>query len=233
VALRVEVVPDPPAAAAARIVAALQETLAGRGTATLALSGGGTPGPMFADLARAPLSWADVDVLQVDERVAPPGSPDRNLTAIEAALGRPLPTRLHPLPVDDADLEVAAARASAELVALAGDPPVLDVVHLGVGDDGHTASLVPGRDLAVADGPDVPAVAVVRGFRGHDRLTLTLPVLVRARIVVWLVAGADKARVVAGLRAGDPGTPAGRVAALRMAAGDPADLLICDPDAAG
>jgi len=232
VTLRVEVVPDPGAAAAAHIVGVLRAAVAARGRATLALSGGGTPLPMFVDLARATAPWGDVDVLQVDERVAPSGSADRNLTAIQAALGPPLPTRLHALPVSDVDLEAAAARASAELVALAGDPPVLDVVHLGVGDDGHTASLPPGHALAEADGPEVPAIAVVRSFRGHDRLTLTLPVLVRARVVVWLVAGADKAHVVAGLRVGDPSTPAGRVAALRAAAGDPADLLVCDPAAA-
>jgi 6-phosphogluconolactonase len=233
VTVRVEVAPDPATVAAAHIAVALHEMVAAQGTATLALSGGGTPLPMFVDLARSSVPWADVDVLQVDERVAPPGSPDRNLTAIRAALGPPLPTRLHALPVDDVDLDAAAARASADLVALAGDPPVLDVVHLGVGDDGHTASLAPGDALAEAEGPDVPAVAVVRAFRGHDRLTLTLPVLVRARVVVWLVAGAGKAHVVAGLRAGDASTPAGRVAALRARAGPDADLLICDPEAAG
>jgi 6-phosphogluconolactonase len=188
---------------------------------------------MFAELARADVPWADVDVLQVDERVVPPRSGERNLTAIEAALGPPLPSRLRPLPVDDPDLDAAAARAAVELLAVAGDPPVLDVVHLGVGDDGHTASLPPGHPLASAAGPDVPPVAVVRGFRGHDRLTLTLPVLVRARTVVWLVAGTDKAAVVAGLRAGDAATPAGRVAALRAAAGAADDVLACDAAAAG
>jgi 6-phosphogluconolactonase len=232
VTARLEVSEDPASIAAAVIVAALRDAITRRGRATLALSGGGTPVPMFAALAATTdLPWDVVDVLQVDERVAPAGSPDRNLTPLAVALGGLAP--LHPLPVNAGALTEAAEQAGAELADLAGDPPVLDVVHLGLGDDGHTASLAPGDPLSSADEPLTPPVAVVRGFNGFDRLTVTLPVLTRARTVVWLVTGSDKAPHVARVLALDPAVPGGRVAAARAAAGtDGRDVVAADPAAA-
>lgn len=160
-------------------------------------------------LAASDVPWAHVDVFQADERAAPDGSEERNLTAIERELGRipPPGPRIHAMGVSG-DLVRGAADYSGELESVCGSPPVLDVVHLGLGPDGHTASLFPGeRALEVRD-----ASVVVAGPRdGFSRLTLTLPVLVRARLVVFLVAGRAKAEAVRSLLASDEGIPAARV----------------------
>jgi 6-phosphogluconolactonase len=203
-----EVLPNDAAAAerGAEVVADRTErAVHDRGRADLAVSGGTTPGTMFASFADRDLPWARIHVWQVDERVVPADGPDRNVTHLRAALGD-VGVVIHPMPVDDADLEAAAARYAASL------PPAFDLVHLGLGADGHTASLVP-RDpvLEVIDRD----VAVTEPYRGHRRMTLTFRGIARGEEVLWLVTGEDKRDALAKLLAADPSVPAGRVAAAR------------------
>lgn len=200
--------------AAARLADAL-ERAARRGRASLALSGGHLAAALCERLAVAPIPWARTDVFQVDERVVPAWHPARTATVLRTHLG-PGADRLRPMPVDDPDLEAAAARYAAEL------PFHLDVVHLGIGGDGHTASLFP--DDPVLDVRD-RAVVPTGVYRGHRRVTLTAAALGRARLVVWLAVGGDKAEAVAGLLAGDPRLPAARVAT-------PNQILVVDRAAA-
>jgi 6-phosphogluconolactonase len=144
----------------------------------------------------------------VDERVAPPAHPDRNAAAARAAFAAPLaahPDNFHWMPVEGSDLAAGARDYARALAAVAGTPPVLDVVHLGLGDDGHTASIFPGAPHLTGD------VAVTEAERGWRRMTLTLPVLNRARCVVWLVVGRDKQPALAGLLRADPKIVASRV----------------------
>ncbi|MCU0306653.1 MAG: 6-phosphogluconolactonase [Thermoleophilia bacterium] len=191
------------------VAAALRAAVAARGQAVLAVSGGRTPWAMLGLLAAEALPWAAVHVVQVDERVAPDGDPDRNLTGLREALtGAPLPPgNLHPMPVGAADLDAAARAYGEEVRMLSGGAP--DVVHLGLGDDGHTASLVPGDPvLTVGD----RWCATTGPYRGHRRMTLTYPALGAARLVLWLAVGAGKAPVLRRLLDGDPAIPAGRVA---------------------
>ena len=159
-------------------------------------------------LAASELDWTHASAFQVDERVAPPGDDARNLTHLVLALPLDLHASLRPMPVNDDDLEAAAARYAAEL------PDRLDLVHLGLGPDGHTASLVPGDPvLEVAD----RAVAVTAGaYQGHRRMTLTYPAINAARRILLLVTGSDKEEALARLRAGDRSIPAGRCDPERM-----------------
>lgn len=189
-----------------------RRAIAARGRFSLALSGGSTPWRMLGCLAPDDLDWARVEVFQVDERVAPAGSEERNLTHLEASLARrvPLPARqVHAMPVDAADLDRAARDYAARLRAVTGEPAVLDVVHLGLGADGHTASLVPGDTLLETRDAEVAMTAAP--YQGRRRMTLTRPVLDRARVLLWLITGADKADMLRRLHEGDPGIPAGRV----------------------
>ena len=186
-------------------------SVAARGRFLLAMSGGATPQRMLQLLAEQDIPWPLVHLFQVDERVAPAGSPDRNLTQLLENLVNHValpPGQLHAMPVDEADLESAANRYAATLEEAAGRPAVLDLVHLGLGTDGHTASLVPGDpalDIVEAD------VAVSIPYEGRRRMTLTLPALNRAERVLWVVTGAEKSEALARLRRGDRSIPAGRV----------------------
>lgn len=226
--MRLEVASTPDAAAelAARLIATLLGIALGRRPrASLALSGGNTPLPMFRALARQPLDWSAVHLYQVDERVVARGDPARNLGSLDEILvwRGPLPRRnLHPMWVDRADLASATASYGEELARVAGEPPILDVVHLGLGEDGHTASLfAEDPALAVTD----RSVAVTGEQAGYRRMTLTLPVLNRARSIVWLVTGPGKGGVVGELHAGGAPFPAARVARRRA-------VLVVDKQAA-
>ena len=203
---------DAVAAAAALLIAReAREAIAVRGRFLLAVSGGRTPWVMLRALARETLPWDRVHVFQVDERVAPEGHADRNLTHLRASLlpQAPLPEQnLHAMPVTIPDLNAAALAYAAELEREAGRPPVLDLVHLGMGSDGHTASLIPGdAALEVRDAE----VAVCGVYQGRPRLTLTYPVLDRARRILWVVTGGEKAPMLPRLLAGDRTIPAGCV----------------------
>jgi 6-phosphogluconolactonase len=194
------------AAQAARYVASLARTaVAERGRFTFAVSGGRTPWAMFSELASEDMPWPDTELFQVDERVAPDGDPDRNLTQLQASIGS-APARVHPMPVNEPGLDAAAAEYAMVL------PQRFDLVHLGLGPDGHTASLVPGDPvLEVTDA----LVAVTQPYQGHRRMTLTYPALDRADQLLWLVTGTDKRAALARLLAGDQSIPAGRVQAAR------------------
>jgi 6-phosphogluconolactonase len=226
--VKLEILPDADGAArraAAWIALQAREAVAVRGRFLLAVSGGRTPWRMLRALTADDLPWREVHVFQVDERVAPPGDPDRNLTRLRESLlgGVPLPPgNLHAMPVEEADLAAACAGYARDLAAVAGAPAVLDVVHLGLGADGHTASLVPGDPVLETKDADV---ALTGPYAGRRRMTLTYPVLDRARHVLWVVTGADKATVLPRLLAGDPAIPAGRVRADRA-------LALVDRDAA-
>jgi 6-phosphogluconolactonase len=213
--VNVEILADDGAVAragAAFIAGEACAAVAARGRFTVAFSGGRTPWVMLRALAETPdVPWAGVHVFQVDERVAPAGDADRNLTHLRESLLDRAPigaAQVHAMPVEFPDVALAAARYGATLREIAGSPPVLDLVHLGLGPDGHTASLVPGDpvlDVADAD------VAVTGIYQGRRRMTLTYPTIDRARRILWLVTGAEKAAMLARLRRADPAIPAGRV----------------------
>jgi 6-phosphogluconolactonase/glucosamine-6-phosphate isomerase/deaminase len=215
----IEVV-DSPGDAAARaaswMVDQLVADVAARGGARVALSGGATPALMFDALSAASVDWAHVEVFQVDERLAPDGDRDRNATLLAAHLRPAVAPKVHLMAVTDSDLAAAASRYG-ELVTVLP----LDVVHLGLGDDGHTASWPPGDPVIDAPG----AVAVSAAYQGRRRMTLTPTVVNAARWRLFLVTGAGKADAVARLVVGDPSLPASRVSAAST-------LLICDREAA-
>lgn len=217
--MKLEILPDAEAVAAkaATLIAAeARATVAERGSFTFAVSGGTTPWEMLRALAEKAVPWEGVHVLQVDERVVPAGDPERNLTHLRENLvaRAPIPEdHVYPMPVEQADLAAAAARYAETIVEVASDPPVVDLVHLGLGRDGHTASLVPGDPVLEVRDADV---AVTAGpYQGCRRMTLTYPLLARARRILWLVTGAPKAEMLARLRDGDASIPAGRVRADR------------------
>jgi len=211
---RLEIAGD--AAGAARKAAAfIAESARGAaekgGRFALALSGGNTPRRMFKELAEQDLPWGDVHLAQVDERLVPAGR-DRNLSLLQEELisrVRLQPEQVHAMPVETDDPVAAARRYGEELRTVTGVPLVLDLVHLGLGADGHTASLVPGDPVLKVQDKDV---SVTGAYQGHRRMTLTLPTISRARCIVWLVTGASKAAMLERLLRGDRGIPAGRIA---------------------
>jgi len=217
-AVRLEVFPSPELfdRVSAVVANAIRHTITEKGSCAVALSGGSTPVPMFERLAAEDLEWPAVHVFQVDERVAPPGHQDRNLMLIERHLRDRVDgegPHVYPMEVETHQLNDAAARYESALEKMCGRPPVVDVVHLGLGPDGHIASLVP--DDPVLDERDC-WVSVTRSYRGYVRMTLTYPVLENARLVVFLVTGADKADALASMLAGDRAVPAGRLDATNV-----------------
>ncbi len=204
--------PDAVAQRAAAVIAAdVREAVAARGRFVMAVSGGRTPWIMLRALANEPLPWDKVHIFQVDERIAPSGDPDRNLTHLRESLleHAPLPEQnLHPMPVEDADPESGAAQYSKTLQEIAGNAAVLDLVHLGMGPDGHTASLVPGDPVLSVTDRDVATTGI---YQGRRRMTLTYPVLNRARKILWLITGADKTEALRKMRTADPSIPAGKI----------------------
>ncbi len=212
--MRIEALADADSVAragAAFTAAEARAAVAARGRFIVAFSGGHTPWQMLSALADEQIPWAGVHVVQVDERVAPAGDPDRNLTHLRESLLAKCPLRpeqIHPMPVEAADLEAASRRYVLTLEDIAGAPAVLDLVHLGLGPDGHTASLVPGDPVLDVTGADVALTGV---YQGRRRMTLTYPVLNRARRIVWLITGREKAEMLARLCRGDRSIPAGRI----------------------
>ena len=203
-----------------------RKAAAARGRFVMAVSGGHTPWMMLRALAAADVPWPAVHVVQVDERVAPLGHPDRNLTHLrESFLDRaPLAAeQIHEMPVESADLEAAARQYGETLRQIAGSPPVLDLVHLGLGADGHTASLIPGDPVLNVNDADV---AITGTYQGRRRMTLTYPLIDRARRILFVVTGEEKREALNRLLLGDEAIPAGRVQQERA-------LVLADQAAAG
>ena len=227
--MRLEVYSDADAVAqkaAALVAAEARAAVSARGSFVMAVSGGHTPWLMLRALAGEEVPWDAVHVAQVDERVAPAGDSDRNLTHLRESLLEHAPLRaerIHAMPVESSDLQAACEEYALTLRAIAGSPPVLDLVHLGLGPDGHTASLVPGDAVLEIKDADVALTGL---YQGRRRMTLTYPILNRARQVLWLVTGSEKAGMLPRLRVGDAQIPAGRVRADRA-------LLLADRTAAG
>lgn len=203
----IEIHPDAPAVArrGAEVIAAhAQAAIGARGSFALAVSGGRTPWAMFAELADQQIDWSRVAIYQVDERIAPVGDPTRNLTNLLTSLPVAARGRLRPMPVEEPDLDAAAHDYAASL------PEHFDLIHLGLGPDGHTASLVPGDPALEVLDRDVTLSGL---YQSQHRMTLTYPVLDRARARLWVVTGEDKVEALARLREHDRSIPAGRVKA--------------------
>jgi 6-phosphogluconolactonase len=212
--------------AAERIAQVAREAVAERGRCALAISGGTTPWLAFRALAGKDVPWDRVHLFQVDERVTPSGDPERNYLHLKEALIERIPipaANVHPMPVEEEDLDAGGRRYDADLRGIAGTPPVLDLVQLGLGEDGHTASLFPGDPALQLLDADV---AVSGLYKGRKRMTLTLPAIDRARCILWLVTGAGKAAALARLLAGDRSIPAGCVRSDRA-------VLLADRAAGG
>jgi len=227
--MKIEIFPDADAVArkGAEIIAAEARTaVKARGRFMVAVSGGHTPWQMLRALTNEDVPWQSVNVVQVDERVAPEGDPDRNLTHLYESLLEHAPLRreqIYAMPVEAPELKSAAERYAETLKEIAGSPPVLDLVHLGLGPDGHTASLVPGDPVLNVTDSDV---ALTGFYQGRRRMTLTYPILNRARGILWLVTGKDKVAALAQLRDGDVTIPAGRIQRANA-------LVLADQAAAG
>jgi 6-phosphogluconolactonase len=210
----IEILADAEAVAktAAKLIAAeAHSAVAERGRFVMAVSGGKTPWQMLRALANEEVSWAKVHIVQVDERIAPAGDPDRNLTHLRDSLlsHAPLPEQqIYAMPVEENDLVAAAASYAQTLRQIAGSPPVLDLVHLGLGADGHTASLVPGDAVCDVIDRDVALTGV---YQKRRRMTLTYPLINRARKILWVATGAEKVEMLGRLRRGDVSIPAGRI----------------------
>jgi len=227
--MKIQVYADTDAVAlvAAELIAKeARDAVATRGKFVIAVSGGKTPWIMLRDLAQEDVPWKGVHVVQVDERVAPEGDPDRNLTHLRESLLEHAPLRpeqIHAMPVEATDLQAACMRYALTLSEIAGSPPVLDLAHLGLGPDGHTASLVPGDPVLNVKDADVALTGI---YQGRRRMTLTYPIINRSRRVLWLATGGEKAGMLARLQAGDVSIPAGRVSRDRA-------VILADRAAAG
>jgi 6-phosphogluconolactonase len=212
VAAQLEVLADETAAArrAAELIAAAgAEAALERGRFALAMSGGRSPWAMLAILGELKeMPWPRTELFQVDERIAAPGSEDRNLTHMVLGLSMDHQPALRPMPVTQRDLEAAAREYESQL------PERFDLVHLGLGPDGHTASLVPGDP--VLEVSDRRVALTETAYQGHRRMTLTYPALDEARQIVWLITGPDKVDALEKLMAGDTSIPAGRVENAHM-----------------
>ena len=204
--------PDAVAAAGAEFLFnSAQHAISARNQFTLALSGGQTPWQMLRKLAERDLPWDYVRILQVDERVAPDQAKERNLSSLREAFCDhiPLPPEnLLAMPVVTDDLDAAAEKYANQLANILGNQPVLDVVHLGLGSDGHTASLVPNDSVLERTDRDVDVTGV---YCGNRRMTLTYPIINRARDILWLIIGQNKSSMLDRLIKADVSIPAGRV----------------------
>jgi len=198
-------------AGAAFIAAEARTAVEARGRFVMAISGGSTPWKMLRALAYEPLPWSGVHVVQIDERVAPAGDAERNLTHLRESLLTHSPItaeQVHAMPVESADLDAASEAYALTLREIAGSPAVLDLAHLGLGRDGHTASLVPGDPVLYVTNADVAISSI---YQGRRRMTLTYPILNRSRRILWLVTGHEKAEMLTRLYEGDVTIPAGRI----------------------
>ncbi len=197
--------------AAIYIADRIRENIAKKGFFTMAISGGRTPWAMIKELAQEDLPWEKVFLFQVDERMAPEAHPDRNLTQLFKAIeGSRLVLRLNifPMRVNAEDLNEACEEYENHIKRMTGNGK-LDLVHLGIGTDGHTASLVP--DDSVLEVTD-KGVAVTNGeYQDRKRMTLTYPLINQAEKILWVITGAEKAEMLDRLLHQDPSIPAGKI----------------------
>ncbi len=213
--MQIETLPtaDAVAARAAQIIARdARSAVASRGLFVMAVSGGRTPWQMLRALANEDVPWAKVHVVQVDERIASAGHADRNLTHLRESLlsHAPIPQeQIHAMPVEMGDLDQACQDYSELLSSMCGQPAVIDLVHLGLGPDGHTASLIPGDSVCEVHSAEVALTGV---YQNRRRMTLTYPILNRSRHILWVVTGGEKSPMLPRLLAGDPTIPAGPIA---------------------
>ncbi len=212
--MNIEVLPDVESVASEAAAIIAQEArvcVSVRGWCVMALSVDSTSLPMLRALAEQQVVWERLHLVQVDECVVRSGDPNRKLSRLRESLLERVPLRpqqVHAMPVEAYDLELAAARYALNLHRFAGTPPVLDLVQLGLGPDGHTASLIPGDPVLAVTDRDVATTGTYQGVR---RMTLTYPILNRARLVLWLVTGKERAEMLARLCARDESIPAARV----------------------
>jgi 6-phosphogluconolactonase len=202
---------DEVAQQAAKLVATMaRAAVQNHGRFVMAVSGGQTPWQMLRALVGEDVPWQQLHVFQVDERIAPEGDADRNLTHLRECLAAaPLPEgNLHPMPVNTEDLEAAANDYAQSIRNVTGGDGIFDLIHLGLGADGHTASLVPGDPVLDVDDRDVALCGV---YQGRRRMTLTYPILDRAKAILWLATGSSKVEMLRRLQAQDSTIPAGRV----------------------
>lgn len=227
---QVTVLADPAAVAvstADRLVALAAAAIEERGIFRVALSGGGTPRQVYPLLLERPrlqaVDWSRVEFFWGDERAVPPDHPESNFGVAYQALIAHLPgarnDRIHRMPAEAADLDGAALTYESE-VRLAFDargytPPAFDLVWLGMGPDGHTASLFPGSDAL--DEADRWVVGNWAPSQAAWRMTMTYPLINAAREALFVVTGADKAGALRSIRDGDDAFPAARVHAQRTA----------------
>ena len=212
--------------AASIIAGEARKSVALRGRFIIAVSGGKTPWKMLRALTNEDVPWEGMHILQVDERLAPEGHPDRNMTHLRESLTGVIPLlagRIHAMPVEENDAEAAAASYAKTIREIAGPPAIIDLIHLGLGPDGHTASLIPGDQ--VLDVTDID-VALTGIYQGRQRLTLTYPVINRARKILWLITGSEKNEMLQRLFARDLSIPAGRISQEHA-------MVLADKDAAG
>ena len=197
--------------AAAYLEQVIREALIHQKSFSLAISGGRTPWEMLKILSKADLPWQRINLFQVDERVAPDGHPDRNLTQLfQAIAGTPMVTqlRIFPMPVTAEDLD-AAAKEYTEVLNEVTEGKGLDIIHLGLGSDGHTASLVPGDEVLAIQNRLVACTQ--NNYQGRIRMTLTYPLLNAAKQILWIVTGSEKKEMVQRMLQQDPSIPAGCV----------------------
>ena len=205
-------------------------TIARRGTFIIALTGGSVAPAFFPTLAALSVDWSRTEIFWIDERAVPPDHPDSNYALASKLLLTPTrapAARIHRMPGELPDLDQAARRASDELRSVAGDPPRLDLALLGVGEDGHIASIFPRRSSAPADSSD-PVIAIYDAPKPPARrLTLSFPVLAGAAAVIVIALGATKAAVMRAALDGTGDTPIAEL--LRRA---PSSLVLLDRAAA-
>lgn len=201
--------------AAIYIADRIRKQLAVKDFFTMAISGGRTPWEMIKKLATEDLPWDRINLFQVDERVAPDGHPDRNLTQLFNSIqDTKLMTQINifPMHVVAEDIQQACEEYS-ETIQRVTKNGKFDLVHLGIGTDGHTASLIPGdgvlnvqdKDVAMTDHP----------YQGRQRMTLTYPIINRSEKILWVVTGEEKAEMLNKLLQQDPNIPAGKISQHR------------------
>jgi len=203
---------DVASASADYLAEQITATLGTKATFSMAISGGRTPWEMLRHLAQAELPWERVHLFQVDERIAPEGHADRNLTQLlQAIAGTEMATRLHsyPMPVNEANLVLAAQQYADTLWQITGDG-CLDLIHLGLGTDGHTASLIPGDPVCAEQQLDIACTTYP--YQERLRMTMTYPLLNRAKKLLWIVTGSEKREMLQQLLKQNHNIPAGKVA---------------------